>query len=52
MRINPIMPVLSLAIAMLVGSALFGVPPVVAQGATSTGASAANIRLRNDITVG
>src|SRR5688572_19975122 len=46
MRINPIVPVLSLAIAMLAGSALFGVPQVVAQGASSTGAAAANIDAR------
>ncbi|HEY5850003.1 MAG TPA: hypothetical protein VIT62_04455 [Lysobacter sp.] len=46
MRINPIVPVLSMAIAMLVGAAIVGVPQVAAQGAKTTSASAASIDAR------
>ncbi|UNK51034.1 hypothetical protein MNR01_08605 [Lysobacter sp. S4-A87] len=46
MRINPIVPVLSLVIAALVGTAILGVPQVVAQGAPAAGTSAVTIDAR------
>ncbi|MGO4222468.1 hypothetical protein AB4Y64_11525 [Lysobacter sp. TAF61] len=46
MRIHPFLPVLSLAIAVLIGSAAIGIPQVAAQGTAASGTGATSIDAR------